>query len=188
MAVVASGVIESLGAAVRYSAIDEVPELIITVVDGDLWRDFTTKMHNRVTPRSFEEFVTTEPLDGLGTTVETLQRLCAGNTAALNAIDQATQRSVGTNQHSEGASNTHTQRPATDTRAQALRKLRTDRPDLHEQVLADELSPHAAMVQAGFRHRTFTVRADDPEHIARTLQRRLDPDALTELRRLLEDT
>lgn len=36
-------------------------------------------------------------------------------------------------------------------------KLRKDRPDLHAQVLAGELSPHAAMVEAGFRKRTITV-------------------------------
>jgi hypothetical protein len=29
-----------------------------------------------------------------------------------------------------------------------LRKLRKDRPDLHAQVLAKQLSPHAAMVKA----------------------------------------
>ncbi len=35
----------------------------------------------------------------------------------------------------------------------ALRRLRKDRPDLHARVLSDELSPHAAMVEAGFRRR-----------------------------------
>jgi hypothetical protein len=33
----------------------------------------------------------------------------------------------------------------------ALRKLRKDRPDLHEQVVSGEKSPHAAMVEADFR-------------------------------------
>lgn len=47
-------------------------------------------------------------------------------------------------------------RPDGTSKDRALRKLRTDAPELHEKVLAGELTPHAAMVQAGFRHRTFT--------------------------------
>jgi hypothetical protein len=37
--------------------------------------------------------------------------------------------------------------------ASALRRLRKDAPALHARVLAGEISPHAAMVQAGFRKR-----------------------------------
>jgi hypothetical protein len=35
--------------------------------------------------------------------------------------------------------------------ARAHRRLRKDRPDLHEQVLNGEKTAHAAMVEAGFR-------------------------------------
>jgi hypothetical protein len=35
----------------------------------------------------------------------------------------------------------------------ALARLRRDRPDIHARVLAGELSPHAGMVEAGFRRR-----------------------------------
>ncbi len=34
----------------------------------------------------------------------------------------------------------------------ALRKLRKDRPDLHERVLSEEISPHAAMVEVCCAH------------------------------------
>ena len=39
------------------------------------------------------------------------------------------------------------------SRTYALRRLAKDRPDLHAQCLAGDLTAHAAMVQAGFRHR-----------------------------------
>ena len=44
-------------------------------------------------------------------------------------------------------------RPVGTTRAAALRRLRKDRPDIHARVLAGELSPHAGMIEAGFRNR-----------------------------------
>jgi hypothetical protein len=52
-------------------------------------------------------------------------------------------------------------------------------------VLAGALSTHAAMVQAGFRHRTVSVPIDRPELVAKALRRNLDADGLAELVRLL---
>jgi hypothetical protein len=45
----------------------------------------------------------------------------------------------------------NTSRPTGTSRAAALRRLRKDRPDIHARVLAGELSPHAGMIEAGFR-------------------------------------
>jgi len=42
------------------------------------------------------------------------------------------------------------------------------------------------MVQAGFRPKTFTIRSDRPESIARTLRKQLDPEILRRLIELLE--
>ena len=47
----------------------------------------------------------------------------------------------------------------------ALRKLRKSRPDLHADVLEGALSPHAAMVEAGFRKRYLQL-PDDPQAAA----------------------
>jgi hypothetical protein len=44
-------------------------------------------------------------------------------------------------------------RPSGNSRAAFLRRLRKDRPDIHARVLAGELSPHAGMIEAGFRKR-----------------------------------
>ncbi len=41
--------------------------------------------------------------------------------------------------------------PRGNASTRALRRLRKDRPDIHKQVIAGTLSPHAGMVQAGFR-------------------------------------
>ena len=44
-------------------------------------------------------------------------------------------------------------RPTGTSRAYALRRLREQRLDIHARVLAGEISPHAGMVEAGFRKR-----------------------------------
>jgi hypothetical protein len=44
-------------------------------------------------------------------------------------------------------------RPTGNSAAAALRRLERQRPDLLDKVLAGELSPHAAMIAAGFRNR-----------------------------------
>lgn len=38
-----------------------------------------------------------------------------------------------------------------DDASYAIARLRRDRPDIHQRVLAGELSPHAGMIEAGFR-------------------------------------
>jgi len=50
------------------------------------------------------------------------------------------------------ASNVHaSERPSGNSRAAFLRRLRKDRPDIHARVLNGELTPHAGMIEAGFR-------------------------------------
>lgn len=61
--------------------------------------------------------------------------------------------------------------------ARALRALRTHAPEQHARVLAGELSPHRAMVEAGLRKPTWTAPADIDD-LARALARRYPSDAI----------
>lgn len=67
------------------------------------------------------------------------------------------------------------------------RRLKRDNPDLAERVESGELSPHAAAIQAGFKPKTFTVRADRAESIVTTLRRQLDPETLAMVIKLLSE-
>jgi len=60
-------------------------------------------------------------------------------------------------------------RPAGNSRAAALRRLRKDRPDIHARVLAGELSPHAGMVEAGFRKRAVRRKFTALDHVMKLL-------------------
>jgi hypothetical protein len=80
-------------------------------------------------------------LCGLGTTVQMLKNVCRDDIDATTLIDQAVQKPGG--------------RPSkTGNNVPSLgrpRRLRDHRRDLHARVLAEELSTHRAMIEAGFR-------------------------------------
>lgn len=120
------------------------------------------------------DFITSKPLEGLGSSVETLRRLLAG-TPELVDLEQALARGRGGNNNPEGR-NQHAaeeekgeevnpsirsiDQPALPAPAPihhgttvqyAIRRLSSQRPDLLERVKAGEMSANAAMIEAGFR-------------------------------------
>jgi hypothetical protein len=62
----------------------------------------------------------------------------------------------------------------------ALRRLQRNRPDLHAQVLAKELTPNAAMIAAGFRDRTLTIPIN-PTLAGKRLALHYTPDQFNDL-------
>jgi hypothetical protein len=106
----------------------------------------------------------------------TLKRMCADNPRVLDALDQVSQREPGGANNPEGFGgksgkepeepivndnnvNNDNDRtsPVGNSTDYALRRLRKDRPDLHTRVLNEDLTPHAAMIEAGFRKKTMTL-------------------------------
>jgi hypothetical protein len=176
-------VIDALGSALRYggAALGDVPDLLKRVLRTQVWREFTTQRREPVRHKRFIDFVTTQPLAGLGSDVDLIRRIVGGDPEALDLLDQALQNPVGTNLP---LSNIQGQAPTGTTRDRALRKLRKDAPELHAAVLAGDLTAHGAMVKAGFRLRTLTVRPE-PAAAARTLRKHLTPEQCAELARLL---
>ncbi len=184
--------VESLEQSLRSGkhGLSVVPGLLKRLLAEESWREFTTQRGELVRHERFADFVTTPPLKGLGADVELIRRVISDDVEALDLLDQALKR-----QHGGDRSKSDVITLAPDevsvrgtSRDYALRKLRKDAPELHADVLAGRLSAHAAMVTAGFRPATFTVRADDTTAAARTLRKHLTPEQLAELARLLLDT
>jgi hypothetical protein len=148
-------VVESMRQALHSGTghLKHVPGLLKRILREGMWRSrYANRLRREVTFDRFEDFVVTAPLEGLGATVDLVRKFVRDDPEALSLFDQAVQRPVGANQHSEGDDNVHTQeRPTGNSRERALRKLRRDAPELHALVLAGEVSPHGAMKQAGFR-------------------------------------
>lgn len=176
--------VESLGSSLRSGghALGTAPALLRQILEAESWRDFVTQRGEHVQHERFADFVTTPPLHGLGATMDVVRRLVRDEPATVDLLDRALQNPTG-----PAVGNNVPNRPEGNTQAKALRRLRKDRPDLHAEVLAGSLSAHAAMVRAGFRHRTATVPVDDPERAAQALRRNMTAEQLAEVARLISE-
>lgn len=162
-------IISSLQDALRRGehGLSVVPRLVKLVIAEQRWDERTVRVtREKASFPTFDAFVRAALPEGLGTDVATLKRLCRDDLEALDAIDRAEQAASHQGERTDIVSirnevevSGDDERPVGTTRQYALRRLRKDRPDLHEQVVKGAVSPHAAMVQAGFRRKTRTVDA-----------------------------
>ncbi len=133
-------------------------------------------------PRAFERFVATPPLEGLGSDVDTLRRLCEDDTAALAFLQGLFERGQRQGARTDLVSNRHKvegqERPAGESRARGFRQLRHADQAGYQEVLPGEKSVHGALVAAGVRRKRVSVYVDDPEDTARTLLRHYGADGL----------
>jgi hypothetical protein len=152
-----------------------VPMLIKRVIEGDMWRDFVVeRTGERVTYTRFIDFVTTKPLEGLGADLKLIKRICADHKDVLLLIaielEGKPGNPTGANQYQSGMRDNimHSKPQYGTDRSYALRRLHKDRPDLLQKVIAGNLTPHGAMVEAGFRPKTFTI-TQNVERAAKTI-------------------
>lgn len=103
----------------------------------------------------------------------------------LDAQDRANQRPRGRRSKAVQQENECTGFPSGNSRAAFLRRLRKDRPDIHARVLAGELSPHAGMIEAGFRKKRQPMKLSALERIRKLLPS-LTSAERNELRALLD--
>jgi hypothetical protein len=75
--------------------------------------------------------------------------VCRDDIDATTLIDQAVQKPGG-RPSKPGNNIPSLGRPSGTTRDRSLRRLRDQRPDLRERVVAKELAPHRAIIEAGF--------------------------------------
>jgi hypothetical protein len=178
-------VVQSLGSAIHHgeSRLSAVPGLMKRVLREGLWRKFTTPRGELVTYDRIEPFVVTPPTKGLGATVELITRVLQDDVEALSMWDEALRRPAHVHSSAD-VDNINVTRPDGTSQARALRKLRTDAPQLHQEVLQGRLSAHAAMVQAGYRKRTITVTLE-PHSAAQTLRKHMTPEQWAELVRII---
>ncbi|MEV0843596.1 hypothetical protein AB0I55_29135 [Actinocatenispora sera] len=166
------------------NALESVPALLKRILHDGMWREFVTQRGELVKHQRFVDFVITPPLKGVGADVRLVRRIVADDAEALDLLDQALKGIQGsrTDLHNNV---TKVSQPEGNSREKALRRLRKDAPELHADVLAGRMSAHAAMIEAGFRPRTFSVRADDADAVARSLRKHMSAEDLARLAKLL---
>jgi hypothetical protein len=165
-----------------------IPALIRRVIAENMWRQWVDPASGRKVPqrpfRSFHEFIATPSVKGgLGSTVRQLEALCKDDKEALSLLDAALQRPA----HIHADVNNVNVRPVGNSESAALRRLRKDAPELHAEVLAERLTAHAAMLQAGFRPKTITIAVTRPDAVARSLRKHMSPSDLAALIAYLGD-
>jgi hypothetical protein len=188
--------------------LDSLHLFIRDLLERRAWVAFKMTEHSEVTSYhpgdalKFWEFVQKPTPKGLGTTIPKLRRFCAADEDAirlLDLLDASAAREPGGANNPHGCKgkpkddtiinddnihsdcNNDRSSPTGTSREAALRKLRKDRPDLHEQVVNGDKTPHAAMLEAGFRKPTMTVPKEDIPALARALRNRLTDDQIAEL-------
>lgn len=152
--------------------LEHIPALIVRVVDEEMWSERVIEQTGEIVRfDSFVEFVTTPPLAGLGTTIDTLKKLCVGDKRAIDAIDRALQQSKKPSNHdtNESDESESQEENLRNTFNYELRKLRTESPDIHRRVLDGEISAYAGMIEAGFKQRRLPYYPDDPTKTAQLL-------------------
>jgi len=138
--------------------IASVPGILKQVIQEDAWRQYALP-HSSVIHiySSFREFVE----DWLRISLEDLKAICTARCdyEALDLVDKVTKGKQG--QRNDLVDNVnYVNSPDGNANTYALRKLRKDRPDLHAKVIAGELTPNSAMVEAGFRQKQITIVLD----------------------------
>jgi hypothetical protein len=180
--------------------ISVAPDLLKSVLVTEAWRDrIVESTGERALFDRFGDFVAAPPPGGLGSTIESIERICREDVQALSALDDTLRRCKKRRRRSpnvkqlsmlsEGddaggpvspSEDASLPAPTGNSRRAGLRRLAKQRPDLHAKVLSGETSVHAALVEAGWRAATFTA-STDLDSLEKTLRQRLDARALADL-------
>jgi hypothetical protein len=159
-------VVDALRQAIRAgdAGLKDVPGLVKKVVAEKCWQRRHVHQTRKDTEfDDFIKFIEAYPPEGLGTTYDILHDLCGKDDEARDVLDKAVQRKrgnqTGNNQHKRGNVDiiNISSRPTGTSKEANLRRLRKSAPELHQKVIAGEMSTNAAMVQAGFRREPTTV-------------------------------
>ena len=114
--------------------LENVPNLLKRIVQEELWRSYD-RQDGKQEFKSFTDFIE----KGLGTNIATLCHLCKDDPNALDLLDQAVANSPSRRPKLNMDNTNVISRPSGITTNRLIRRLRTQRPDLHRRVLGPVL-------------------------------------------------
>lgn len=165
--------------------LQSLPGLVKRVITEEMWPERVVRItHETARFKSFAEFVTTPPPAGLGTNVETLERLCRDDAEALTLLRQVTTRPKHIHA-SDSYIVTITDSDRGNARAYTLDRLSRERPDLYQQVVDKELTANAAAIEAGWRKRKIQLEPEPQSVISFILRHFTAEERATIVRALL---
>jgi hypothetical protein len=145
--------------------LNDVPNLIKRVIKEDLWQERTLAKTNEIIKfRTFEEFLQTSPPEGLGTNLKTIRKLCHEDIAAIDLIEQVkTKRFHGGDRRSQDFKRNNVTVEISkrgNAKEYSLKRLRKERPELHQAILDGKLTVNQAMIKANFRKQKYQIEKD----------------------------
>jgi hypothetical protein len=153
-----------------------VPIYVRRILQERIWAD--QRNIEGVPFRSFKEFVEHRLWEGLNTTIKDLMIFCRNAPDVVELILQEVPSAAeyGGDRRSEQAKadqvdNVNLIEGGGNSAVYALSRLKRDRPDLAEKVVAGEMSANAAAIEAGFRKKKIEI-PDDEEEAAEFLVKR----------------
>ena len=170
--------------------INEVPNLIKLVIEKGYWKErFVESISQVVYNNSFKEFVTKHIPNGLGTSIDTIKRLCYDNPEVLALIAKSLEVGQGKRTDLFGGDNEPPDNVSKlsygNSKSQTLKTLKREKPEFYEKVIAGEMSANKAAIESGLRMEAFTVKKDT-QKAAETICKKFTKEEVEELILYLE--
>ena len=168
-------------------SLGNVPALLRSLLEEQAWREFVLPAGEVVAYKRFSDFVKARPPRGLGTEEALIERLVGTHDPDLLVLLHEAEKVGKPGPPAEGEMRGESSAISDDQTGKTAARLQRDHPEQYAAVQTGALSINAAAVVAGIRPRRFSIRADDPDSIARSLRKNLTPEAIATLRNLLDD-
>lgn len=152
----------------------DAAEGIEYILDNDLWkeRDPSPGLLEKRTYKYFPEFCEDQAPWGLRTSYATVIDVCKRNDKVYHKVVEAGKQSIG-KKPKDNVYNINNNAPTKGTsKAYGLSRLSKYRADLYELVVSGEMTTNEAMIEAGYREKTYTVKAD-PDYLVRWMKKHL---------------
>ena len=164
----------------------QAPKLLKRILQEGAWLRYKDRLDAVHEPRSWQEFVEAAPFDGLGTTMDVVDRIVgSGDPDLLRLLRDAKKVGRGRRTDLEPGSESEPGSINSERADYRAQRLARDHPDEYAAVERGEKSINRAAVDAGITRKRITVRLDDPASAARTLRAHMDPALIAELVALL---
>lgn len=172
------------------SGLNYVPRLLRRLLETEAWRKrYDTKTRQTVTFGSFTKFVTTPPTEGLGASMDLVDRIVGeGDPDLVQKLHEAKKIGQGHRSDLDGPHHDSWRSREREETSLAAARLARDAPGEYAAVQSGDKTIHRAAVDAGIRKPRGSVRFDNPESAARTLRKHMSTDDLSTLARLLMES
>lgn len=145
--------VEALWSAVSRGgkSLDQIPTMVRRLLETGAWKKRTIRTGKVVEHSSFYSFLTSPPLNGCGYDPAKIVKLISGDIETLALWRAAMTAKKGKRPRDNTDNVSIINESHGNTRAYTVSRLKIQRPDLFTKVVAGELSPNKAAIEAGFR-------------------------------------